>query len=495
MSIEDVADADDDIDAALEGLEDEVTRIYQPRQPQSVPPTRPPPTATQREPASTWPPPQPKARTSELRWREAEAEQLEWEVLWPEPEPTRRTSEPAWPEAEPTQRTSEPPWPEAEPTQRTSEPAWPEVEPTQRTSEPAWPEAEPAQRGPEPARPEPEPAQREPEPAWSPPEPTWPPPQLTWLKQPEPTPTRRRKGLTRRQTRALVRAVMVVVLATLVTMALMREPPMIPVTTPNVPLPTRRTASALLWGADPLATALRRTYMPSLTVRETSLGVDTDTTGLPLKVVPFGGISVGEPHRGRLYGGVQLPFNPELYTIRRPEYAYGSTHAVRHLQIALAKFRANSSYRGPLIVSDLSGPRGGYHWPHLSHQSGRDVDLWLPLRCDEQGVTLKGGDIRSGRIDFPSFAAARPAEIDWGASWELVKALVRTGQINGIFLARPNHRLLRQAALRDGLSPQEADEIIQGDQRTLAPLVRHVGGHDKHLHVRFRCADYERYCR
>jgi murein endopeptidase len=304
-----------------------------------------------------------------------------------------------------------------------------------------------------------------------------------------------RPGLTRRRARARARVGMVAALLALVILGLASQPPRIPVTSAARVVPTRATAPELLWGADPLATALRRIYLPSHSARPTTLGLDADTNGLPLKLVPFGGISVGEPHRGQLHGGVQLPENPGLYTLRRPEYAHGSTHAVMHLQIALAKFRRYSMYTGPLIVSDLSGPRGGYHWPHVSHQSGRDVDLWLPLRCDDSGVTLKGGDAKTGRIDFERFSAARPQEVDWAAAWELVKALVRTGQVEGIFLARPKHRFLRKAALRDGLTAQEADEIIQGEQKTLAALVRHVRGHDKHLHVRFRCADYETYCR
>jgi murein endopeptidase len=298
--------------------------------------------------------------------------------------------------------------------------------------------------------------------------------------------------------RARARLGMVVVLVTHILSEVYTDPPRVPSAFAKASLPSRGTAAEVLLGpgGDPLLTALRRTSLPSLSVQQTALGLDRDTRGLPLRLVPFGGISMGEPHRGHLYGAIQLPANPDLYVVRRPEYAFGSTHAVTHLQIALAKFRQDSRYRGPLIVSDLSGPQGGRHWPHISHQSGRDVDVWLPLHCDSKGVTLKGGDAASAAIiDLERFSAARPQEIDWDASWQLVKALVRTGQVEGIFLSRPNHQFLRQAALRDGLRAKDADAIIQGEQRTLEAVVRHVRGHDKHLHVRFRCADYESYCR
>jgi murein endopeptidase len=303
--------------------------------------------------------------------------------------------------------------------------------------------------------------------------------------------------VTRRLARARARLGMVTALLALVLEGVYTDPPSIPTAFAKATLRTRATAADVLLdpGGDPLVTALRRASLPSHSAHLTSLGLDLDTSGLPLRLVAFGGISVGEPHQGHLYGGIQLPENPHLYIVRRPEYAFGSTHAVMHLQIALANFRRHSPYRGPLIVSDLSAPQGGRHWPHISHQSGRDADLWLPLRCDAKGLTVKGGNAATDFIDLEHFSAVRPEEVDWDASWQLVKALVRRGQVEGIFLARPKHHFLRQAALRDGLTAKDADEIIQGDQRTLATMVRHVRGHDKHLHVRFRCADYESYCR
>jgi murein endopeptidase len=206
-------------------------------------------------------------------------------------------------------------------------------------------------------------------------------------------------------------------------------------------------------------------------------------------------MSMGEPQRGRLHASVPLPENPALYVVRRPEYAYGSSHTVFHLQLALAKFREHTPYRGPLIVSDLSKSGGGRLRPHRSHQSGRDVDIWLPLRANKRGVTIRGGSVEAFNPgDFEHFCSTRPGHIDWDASWQLVKALVRTGQVEGIFLSKSRQRFLRRAALRDGLRGDALDAIIQLRQRTLDAVVRHARGHDKHIHVRFRCADYEASC-
>lgn len=209
------------------------------------------------------------------------------------------------------------------------------------------------------------------------------------------------------------------------------------------------------------------------------LGIDTDGSGLPLQPVPDGGQSVGEPTRGRLVGGVQLPQNDALYQVRRPDFAWGSPHAVRYLQLSLAKFRARSDYRGPLVVSDMSRRRGGAYGGHHSHQSGRDVDIWLPVK--------QGGD--------PEAATAPARHFDWAATWDLVKALVRTGQVQYIFLSRSRQRHLYRAARAAGEDVRVLGEVIQYPRRAQTAIVRHSPKHTHHIHVRFRCAPDERRCR
>ena len=146
------------------------------------------------------------------------------------------------------------------------------------------------------------------------------------------------------------------------------------------------------------------------------LGLDIDPTGLTLKAVPPLAISVGSPSRGRLLNGAHLPENPDLYSIRRTDYAYGSTHMVTYLQLALAKLRQRSDYAYELIVSDMSRPHGGPFGHHESHRSGRDVDIWLP----------RTADVEAGKPPGSSH------QVDWKATWRLVEALVRTGEVSRI---------------------------------------------------------------
>jgi murein endopeptidase len=169
---------------------------------------------------------------------------------------------------------------------------------------------------------------------------------------------------------------------------------------------------------------------------------------------------------------------------------------VLNLQLALAKFRHHSGYAGPLIVSDMSTYRGRAFGSHDSHQSGRDVDVWLPLRMQPDGATVRGVRIEADEEpDFRLLSAQRASDVDWPATWELVKALIRTGEVQYIFLSRSRQRHLYRAAKADGHDARALGEVLQYPRRAQTAIVRHAPDHTRHLHVRFRCADHERRCR
>lgn len=207
--------------------------------------------------------------------------------------------------------------------------------------------------------------------------------------------------------------------------------------------------------------------------------IDVEEKGLPLKKVPQGAMSIGQPTSGRLNLGVQMPHNPSLYTLRRPDFSWGSTHTVYYLQLAIAKFRHNYGYAGELIISDMSRRNGGPFGDHQSHRSGRDVDIWLPLQA--------------GLLEDTPFR--RIVDIDWDATWNLIKALIRTGQVQYIFIANSRQRYIYKAAKRAGMTVQALGEIMQYPRKAQTAIIRHSIGHTKHIHVRFRCADKEKRCR
>ncbi len=200
---------------------------------------------------------------------------------------------------------------------------------------------------------------------------------------------------------------------------------------------------------------------------------------LPVKELPGSGFSVGTPGRGRLINGVQLPENKELYKRRKPENSWGSSHAVENLQKAIALFRQDTGFDRELVICDMSRKGGGRFSPHGSHRSGRDVDIRLPLR--------KG--LPTGTI--PKLIS----QVDWDATWALIRALIATGEVQYIFLSRNRQRELHRAAERAGADPQLLSKVIQFPGRTRTTIVRHSRGHIKHIHVRFKCGPSETDCR
>lgn len=182
------------------------------------------------------------------------------------------------------------------------------------------------------------------------------------------------------------------------------------------------------------------------------------------------GVSIGRPHRGRLSRGVQLP-ESELYTVRHPRLAYGTSLAVLGIQQAIATFRHQCAFTGELAIGAMSRRTGRRLRPHRSHQSGRDVDIRLPALAFAEGEHRLSSQ-----------------EVDWSATWALVQAFVRTKVVQVIFLERRLFRRLRRAARQMGASEAEIEDVIGG-------VVRHSKGHTSHIHVRFICSPVAEQCR
>ncbi|HMI90339.1 MAG TPA: penicillin-insensitive murein endopeptidase [Polyangiales bacterium] len=198
-----------------------------------------------------------------------------------------------------------------------------------------------------------------------------------------------------------------------------------------------------------------------------------------LMPVQAGGQSVGSPSRGRMRNAVQLPENPPLYTIRNPDHSWGSSNAVEQLQVGMAIFREQTGFKRAIMICDMSLHNGGRFRPHRSHTSGRDVDIRLPLLAGVPEDTLP----------------ENPAVVDWDMAWSLIKALVATGEVHYLFLARSRLVHLYKAAQRAGESPEDLTVLIQYPGHGRNTLVRHSAGHTKHMHVRWKCAAGEDLCR
>ncbi len=180
----------------------------------------------------------------------------------------------------------------------------------------------------------------------------------------------------------------------------------------------------------------------------------------------LGSLSVGLPNNGRLLNGVQ-PKDGELFELVSPGLAYGTQETIEYLETAVRKVHARFPGTPPLHVGHVSARAGGYLSPHLSHQSGRDVDL---------------GFYYSGTRRW--YARATTANFDVERNWALVRALITETDVEMILVDHSLQRLLKAHALDVGEDPEWVEGLFRTRQGRPA-LIRHVKGHQTHFHVRF----------
>jgi Penicillin-insensitive murein endopeptidase len=168
--------------------------------------------------------------------------------------------------------------------------------------------------------------------------------------------------------------------------------------------------------------------------------------------------AAGVPWEGRLIRGRQLPERGPGYLTWDPIHKrvpnrswrrWGTGRLLGAVRRVLAAYARRHPGAPPVLVGDLSRPRGGDFGPrfggigHASHQNGLDADVYYP-RLD-------------GRLRSP----IRPSQVDLAAAQELVDAFVRLGA--------------EQVFVGPSLD-------LRGPPGVVQPLVNH----DNHLHVRLR---------
>jgi hypothetical protein len=135
-------------------------------------------------------------------------------------------------------------------------------------------------------------------------------------------------------------------------------------------------------------------------------------------------VALGQPGGGSLVKGVQLPARGHLWrtwdpvlkrTPNRPWRRWGTDRLVRTILRAARSYRAEHPGAPPILVGDLSRPRGGDFGPqygsigHLTHQNGLDVDVYYP------------------RLDRRPRAARRVDQVDLRLAQSLVDHFLRAG--------------------------------------------------------------------
>jgi Penicillin-insensitive murein endopeptidase len=170
--------------------------------------------------------------------------------------------------------------------------------------------------------------------------------------------------------------------------------------------------------------------------------------------------AAGLPWDGRLVNGRRLPLQGEGFATWDPILKqvgnrgwrrWGTERLLRTLRITLAEYARRHPGAPPVLVGDLSRPRGGDFGPrfggigHISHQNGLDADVYYPRR--------------DGRLR----RAWRPDQVDRAAAQELVDLFLR---------ADPEYVFVGPSL------------GLRGPRKVVEELVNH----DDHLHLRLRAS-------
>jgi penicillin-insensitive murein endopeptidase len=181
----------------------------------------------------------------------------------------------------------------------------------------------------------------------------------------------------------------------------------------------------------------------------------------------LGSMSIGLPNSGSLINAAQLPESPFWERVA-PYAAWGTSETVDYLTAALTKVHASFPNSPKLYVGDISAERGGHLAPHLSHQSGRDIDISFFYRKDATWYRRANAD-----------------NLDRERTWAFVRALITETDVRFILIDRSLHPLLREYAESIGEDRAWLDKVFRGTGLLRGALVRHAPGHATHLHIRF----------
>ncbi len=168
-----------------------------------------------------------------------------------------------------------------------------------------------------------------------------------------------------------------------------------------------------------------------------------------------------------LVNGVQMPTG-EGWQLTDPGRAWGTQETVDYLVRCIHRVQQRFPGAPPLSIAHLSAKNGGHLSPHKSHQSGRDADV---------GYYYKSGP--------RPFVHATEENLDLPRTWALLKAALTETTVDMIFIDRGVQRLLADYAAANGEDAAFLDEVFQIRGKNARAPIRHIKGHDNHIHFRF----------
>lgn len=177
-------------------------------------------------------------------------------------------------------------------------------------------------------------------------------------------------------------------------------------------------------------------------------------------------ISSGSANGGRLVNGVPFPEAPGF--VLRSGDVYGTAETIAALRYAVAKVHQLYPSAPDLVMGDISRNGGGKLRPHVSHQSGRDVDV--------------GYYFKHATRDFLS---ANRSNLDVERTWAFIEALLEEHKVEYIFIDYSVQAILYSYVKYELGAPAAYLEQVFSYRGGRNAVIRHASGHRNHIHVRF----------
>ena len=181
----------------------------------------------------------------------------------------------------------------------------------------------------------------------------------------------------------------------------------------------------------------------------------------------LGNISVGRPEEGRLINAMPFPEAGDggAWTVVVPESCWTTKETADFVTGAATQLREWFPEGAPVRVGQVSGPEGGFLPPHVTHQSGRDVDIGLFYPGEE-----------------PFRVKEREKVMDVAMNWAFVKALMLHGDVQYVLLDWRVQNVLYAYALKHGEDRAWLDSLFKAGR---ASVFHHARRHRDHFHVRY----------
>ncbi len=212
----------------------------------------------------------------------------------------------------------------------------------------------------------------------------------------------------------------------------------------------------------------------------------TACLGMPNPLAPALGGSIGVPNGGVLTESTELPRQGEGFRRFRPtsDSHHGQPGLVSAIMRAAATVAAERPGGAPLVVGDLSGPRGGKIPRHASHRTGRDVDFLLYVTTPSGAPITNPGFIPIAADGLAALEDGRYIRLDVERQWLFFKALLTDPDIDVqfLFISRALEALIIDYALA-----RETDLELVWRAQTVMLQPGDSLPHADHVHMRIAC--------